>query len=86
MAKINKLVELELSPKELATAFCLMGDENQAQFFIEASEIAKTWDGSAEYQWSVIGGHLKTCKCSTREARSMVRAIAHYTYEEEVPQ
>lgn len=67
---------VRLKPAELAEAFCELGDDDQAQFFIECARIAEGWEQSAGMQWSRIGRHLATCECSTYEAREMVRDIA----------
>jgi len=70
-------VNVKLTPAELAAAFCELDDEAQAQFFIDAARIAETWGGAGPaMQWFTVGRHLKTCACSTYEARAMVREIA----------
>ncbi len=73
--------DIALTPKQLADAFCRMNDEEQAQFFIEAAEIAKTWDGGmgSDWQWFSVGRHLPRCACSTDEARALVKSIAEGT-------
>jgi hypothetical protein len=74
--------EVEMNPRMLAEAFCELGDEAQAQFFIECAAIAETWTDSRgnktwpSSQWYSVGRHLRTCTCSTSEAREMVDAIA----------
>lgn len=74
-------VERKLTPLEIAEAFCELDDESQAQVFIEAARIAAGWgigrhSLGADWQWFSIGRHLRTCSCSTEEARDMVKAIA----------
>jgi hypothetical protein len=76
-------LDVKLTPKQLAEAFCEMNDEDQAQFFIECAAIAATWkvdpremSGGPGMQWWSAGRHLATCDCSTHEAREMVRDIA----------
>jgi hypothetical protein len=65
------------TPLAAAEAFCEWDDEKQAQFFIEVARIMQTWGyGKHETQGFYIGGHLKTCACSTEEARDFVRSIA----------
>jgi hypothetical protein len=79
-------VTVALTPHRLAEAFCDLSDEEQAQFFIECAEIAETqWDHHAGMQWSAIGGHLRTCECSTYEARQMVEDIASATRKAPAP-
>lgn len=71
-------VVAELTPEMIAAAFCAMNDEEQADFFIHASRIAReTWKGHQGLQWSYVGSHLKTCACATDEARDMVEQIHH---------
>lgn len=74
---MKKTIDLTLTPREIAEAFADMNDEDQAQFFIEVGAIFESW-GVAErnMQASKIGGHLRTCACSTWEAREVVRTIA----------
>lgn len=74
--QIEKTISVSLTPRELAEAFCLMGDEAQAQFFIEIAEIVKGWSGIGETQWLEVGRHLRDCKCSNESARDVVRDIA----------
>lgn len=64
-------------PKTMAEVFTEWDDEQQAQFFIEAARIMSGWRvGGHETQAYYIGGHLKTCACSTDEAREFVLSIA----------
>lgn len=64
-------------PKTMAEVFTEWDDEQQAQFFIEAARIMTQWGaGKHEMQAYYIGGHLKTCSCSTDEAREFVQAVA----------
>lgn len=70
--------EVAFTPRVLAEVFADMSDEDQAQFFIEVAEIACQWEQGANqgWQWSLVGGHLRDCSCSSPEARDIVRAIA----------
>lgn len=77
-AKIE--IEVVMTPQIAAAAFCSWSDEQQADFFIECAKIAEVnmrGDGRMGpwFQWDSIGGHLKTCSCSTPEAREMVESI-----------
>lgn len=77
--KFHATVEVPVSVKELAAMFCELGDEGQAQFFIEAAGLAREWPtrwGGPSYQWRLVGRHLKSCECSHDDARSMVADIA----------
>jgi hypothetical protein len=62
----------------LARVFASMNDDEQAQFFVEVAKIMATWTpGAAEMQIHYIGSHLRNCKCSTEEARELIRGIAY---------
>lgn len=69
-------VSIRLTPQQVAQAFCELNDDDQAQVFIEIGEISKTWDAPPSMQWYAIGDHLRTCDCSTYEARQLVQEIA----------
>lgn len=69
-------VEIKLTPLRLAEAFCEMNDEDQAQFFIEAARVCRTWAaGGPGMQWWMVGKHLATYACSTEEARDLIRDV-----------
>ena len=75
--KFTTDINIDLTPVVLAEAFCELDDEKQAQFFIECARIVQTWEPAAKcMQWYYVGRHLKTCACSTYEARDMVKEIA----------
>jgi hypothetical protein len=75
-------VEAEFTPLMLAEAFCDMGDEDQAQFFIECTAIMGRWGpGKREMQAHYIGGHLKTCACSNEKTRDFIGEIAYAATE-----
>lgn len=58
---------------QLAELFCQLNDEQQADFFIACAKYAREkWDGPQSMQWFSVGAHLRTCACSTFEARQMV--------------
>jgi hypothetical protein len=73
-------VERKLTPAEVAQAFCELDDDQMAQVFVEAAKIEATWSGPGfmgpGWQWYAVGRHLRTCSCSTEDARDMVREIA----------
>ena len=71
-------VKVPISVPRLAEIFANMDDDKQAQFFVEVAAIFKTWGHyKAESQCIYIGGHLRNCKCSTDEARELIRSIAY---------
>lgn len=70
--------EIDLDVQTAAEWFSGLDDDQQTQFFVAVAEIAKSWPGSADTQWYSIGGHLRSCDCSTDDAREMIRSIARY--------
>lgn len=66
------------TPAAMAAVFCEWDDEQQAQFFVEVAATMQAWPrpDAHTFQAFYIGGHLKTCACSTDGARDFVRAIA----------
>lgn len=79
-AKLTKSIEVELTPQDIAAAFCQMDDDEQSQFFVHVAAIMTGWceenPAAFYFQTNAIGSHLRTCKCSTEEARDLVRLIA----------
>lgn len=78
--KITAEIDVPMDVTTLAKLFCNLGDELQAQFFIECAKEAAKWDvdvksWGASWQWKKVGGHLRDCECSTPEARQMVTDI-----------
>jgi hypothetical protein len=55
MIKRNIIQEIQLTPKELATEFCEMDDEQQSEFFNQIGWIVQTrWDEPFEFQMQNI--------------------------------
>lgn len=69
-------VDIKLTPRQVAEAFAELDDEGMADVFIQVAEISKAWPHRGQMQWHMVGRHLKTCSCSTYEAREMVSDIA----------
>ena len=71
-------VKVPISILRLAEIFSAMDDDKQAQFFVEVAKIMNGWGvGKADNQAWYIGGHLRNCKCSTDEARELIRSLAN---------
>ena len=70
-------VDMTLTPRQLAEVWCEMNDEDQAQFFIEAAAIIRTWPDimGRQLQAMEVGKHLAECSCSNDDARELVRDI-----------
>lgn len=72
-----KVEIVKLTPSQIAEAFCELNDEEQADFFIETARRFEEWGPAGRsIQAHSIGRHLKTCSCSTYEARALVSEIA----------
>lgn len=79
MIEITKAETLTISLDitTMAMWFCELDDEQQADFFIKVAEHTKNWPNRAEMQWLRVGGHLRTCACSTDDARELINSL-HY--------
>ncbi len=81
-AQLDALHQLSGDPpdaaiREIAKTFSRMNDDQQARFFNEVAAIMKDWptDGGMASQAYYIGRHLRTCECSTDEARIFIHDI-----------
>lgn len=63
----------------LAREFCTLDDDGQAQFFVEVAKIMRAWPSAngLEIQAQAVGSHLRTCECSTADAREFVAHLAY---------
>lgn len=69
----------EITVEQLASIFCELNDEQMAQFFIECAKLEAAWPEHPYGrfgQWWLVGRHLRTCACSTDDARAMINEIA----------
>ena len=71
-------IDVEITPKELAAAFCEMLDDQQAEFFAEVWQIARGWPGAGWCQQS--------CSIASKlddAGRECIKVLAsHANYEE----
>lgn len=88
--KLERIAAILKEPNpivDLAESFCALDDEQQADFFIHCARIMCAWNnegrgyafsGHAALEWQMcqVGSHLRTCECSTEDARDLVRALA----------
>jgi hypothetical protein len=72
----KKTISIDL--KSAAEWFANLGDERQADFFVEVAEVSKKWECQGQWteQYWLVGRHLRTCACSTDDARDLVRELA----------
>jgi|694.fasta_scaffold10227_8 hypothetical protein len=54
--KVPALIPAEI--EKVAAWFCNLDHEEQAQFFIDVSKIAETWQGQATNQWWWVGREI----------------------------
>ena len=60
----------------LASQFCQLDDEEQADFFEAVGRIMETWGhGKAANQAYYIGRHMSKCECVTHIGRDWVREV-----------
>lgn len=82
IGQIRELLASQETPEGLAEEFCELNDDAQARFFVHIARIAASWGcnahglDSAYWQATAIGRHLRTCSCSTEEARAFISNIA----------
>ena len=69
------ILEVKLTPAQVAEAFCELDDEQQTDVFIEVGKIASKWVAGGSMQWFNLGRHLRDCSCSTWEARNIIEGI-----------
>jgi hypothetical protein len=77
MIQRKSIVEITLSPDELAFEFANMGDEQQAMFFNELARITAKWDRPFCFQLQYVVDHPEL----TREGRSIMELIGDYGRE-----
>lgn len=72
--KIQKRIEFELFPHELAKAFCSMDSYEQAKFFNHVAELVEQWDRGFCFQLQAITDET----ILTDQGRSVMRNIGEY--------
>ena len=79
---VNPLAMLEAhlnwlkTPAGVASMFCEMDDDAQAQFFVHVANIMNRWgNDKACMQIYAIGKHMRTCTCVTDDAREWLRDL-----------
>lgn len=78
MPKVQITTEIELDIETGAKWFAALDDDQMCKFLVAVAEEAKSFSGSPDNQWYYLGGHLRNCDCSTKEAREMIRSWAHF--------
>lgn len=75
---ITVTTEIDLDIKTAAKWFAHLSDDEQCRFLVAVAEEAKAYPSNPDNQWYYLGGHLKSCSCSTEEAREMVRRWVYW--------
>lgn len=78
MPKVKITTEIELDIPTAAKWFASLDDDAMCRFLVAVAEEAKSFSGQADNQWYYLGGHLRSCECSTDAAREMVRKWAYW--------
>ena len=78
MTTIQVTTEIELDVKTAAKWFANLDDDAMCKFLVAVAEEAKAYPSDPENQWYSLGGHLRNCKCSTEEAREMIRSWCYW--------
>lgn len=78
MATIKVTTEIELDIETAAKWFAALDDDEMCRFLVAVAEEAKSYPSDPDNQWYYLGGHLKSCECSTEDAREMVRKWAYW--------
>lgn len=76
--EITTKTTIKIDLKSAAEWFANLSDERQADFFVEVAEASKKWECQGRWteQYWLVGKHLRTCECSTDDARDLVRELA----------
>lgn len=70
-------VIIRATTEEIAQAFCDLDDDAMCKFFVEVARRFSEWGpGKGDMQLWYVGGHMRTCECSTEQAREWVRELA----------
>lgn len=82
---ITVTTEIDLSIEAAAKWFAGLDDDQMCQFFVAIAAEAERWPPqNRDNLWYHLGKHLRTCECSTQEARDMIHAWAYYTEAPEI--
>lgn len=72
MPAIRVTTEIELDIPTAAQWFAQLSDDDMCRFLVAVAEEAKAYPSDPDSQWYYLGGHLRNCKCSTDDARTMI--------------
>jgi hypothetical protein len=75
MLKKEISVDIKLTPMDLATEFCEMDGEQQAEFFNLLSQLSRAWDKPLVFQLQAI----TDSEVLTLDGRSAMASIGEYS-------
>ena len=78
MPRISVTTEIDLNIETAAKWFASLDDDQMCRFLVAVAREAKSFNGGADNQWYYLGGHLRSCECSTDDAREMIRSWAYW--------
>ena len=70
-------VSIACTPETTAEMFCSMGSDEQAQFFVEVTKIAETWEkgySGGELQWCYMG------RDANEEQKEAIRTVSCWVW------
>ena len=74
MTQIEITTKITLDIETAAKWFAALSDDEMCRFLVAVAAEAEQYDGCPDNQWYYLGGHLRHCKCSSRDAREMIKA------------
>lgn len=74
--KVTVTVDVPMTVERLAALFVELDVAAQAKFFVEVARLMSTWTAYERgVQTFFVGRHLRDRKCSTDDARNLLRNI-----------
>lgn len=73
--EIETKTTITLDIETAAKWFCGLSDDEQCRFFVSVTDEASKWDRGQDYQWWLVGSHIRNCECSSDAAREMIREM-----------
>ena len=78
MPMVEITTQINLDIETAAKWFASLDDDQMCRFLVAVAKEAESFSGNADNQWYYLGGHLKSCECSTESAREMIRKWVYW--------
>ncbi len=75
---ITVTTEIDLDVETAAKWFAALDDDDMCRFLVAVAAEAQRYPSNPDNQWYYLGGHLRNCRCSTDDAREMVKSWAYW--------